>query len=141
MPPGVAKWARAQLSPLTLFVYVRCEPEPRSPTVRRILPVLLLAACVSDTDGGQVARTSSPHGLAPYMCQVFMKQALKSPSTSSFVADAGGAEQVDSVTWRAWGAVDAQNSFGAVLRSDFECRMRYEAANDRWELLSLTPGE
>ena len=109
--------------------------------MRRILPALLLAACVRESDGGQVARTSSPQDVAPYMCQVFMKQALKSPGTASFVTDAVGAEQLDSVTWRAWGAVDAQNSFGAVLRSDFECQMRYEAANDRWELLNLDAAE
>jgi hypothetical protein len=75
--------------------------------------------------------------LATGMCRAFVKQRLKSPSTAAFLPDAWIAERMDSTRFLVRGSVDAQNSFGATLRNRFTCDLRYHAASDRWEALSI----
>ncbi len=49
-------------------------------------------------------------------CEDRIKQLLKSPATAEFETDATG-----SGTWKVTGTVDSDNSFGASLRSSFQC--------------------
>lgn len=49
-------------------------------------------------------------------CEESIRQQLKSPSTAEFHSNASG-----SGTWTVIGTVDAQNSFGAKVRSSYQC--------------------
>jgi hypothetical protein len=74
------------------------------------------------------------------MSQTFMKRRLKAPSTAGFpwYSDSevsvfhrgGGVFQVKSY-------VDAQNSFGAKLRTHYLCELK-DNGHDSWSLISLT---
>jgi hypothetical protein len=114
----------------------------------------LIGSFSSDTGGGNQStspgtRTNAPTGENPgkieawVMAQEFVKDRLKSPSSANFggifsdyqsphdvVTDIGGGK----FRVRAW--VDAQNSFGAMIRTHFVCELEY-AGNDCWRLLSL----
>ena len=70
------------------------------------------------------------------IAQQFVKNALKSPSTASFgwqTADecVTGADSRGRYRVRGW--VDAQNSYGATMRSTFTVTVRYEGG-DKWIL-------
>lgn len=91
------------------------------------------------------------------MCQHFVKENLKAPSTADF---GGLFEDWEEATflnleltsslgvdvsqlrgpgvWVVTGKVDAQNEFGAMLRSDYVCVMDYESATDMWYLLDIS---
>lgn len=50
-------------------------------------------------------------------CQESVRNKLKSPSTAAF----SSTNATGSGTWTVSGKVDSQNSFGATVRSSFEC--------------------
>lgn len=74
------------------------------------------------------------------VCEKFAKQQLKAPSTASFdYGDVGQryvARQQSDGTFQVKGWVDAENSFGAHLRSAYSCVVRHDGA-DQWQLVSL----
>lgn len=80
---------------------------------------------------------------AEAMCYTFVRPRLKAPATAKFQYGAGSARQRpgDSLAWTASGAVDSENSFGALLRTRFECDLRYDPAADGWHLLDLRTDE
>jgi len=54
-------------------------------------------------------------------CQAAVKDLLKSPSTAKF----SNSEAVGSGgTWTATGYVESENSFGAMIRADFQCSIK-----------------
>jgi hypothetical protein len=59
---------------------------------------------------------------ATVACEGFVKDRLKAPSTAKFSAES--ATDNGDKTWTVTGSVDAQNSFGAALRSSFTCMLR-----------------
>lgn len=70
---------------------------------------------------------------ATRVCEDFVKERLKAPATADFsdldvTSDAG--------EYTVTGDVDAQNSFGAKLRSHFTCVVR--DSGDQWTLVSVT---
>lgn len=72
------------------------------------------------------------------MSQLFVEDALKAPSTAKFpvysedmVVDGGDGSFIVSAY------VDAQNSFGAMMRSNYVCIMQYDKATDEWALKGL----
>lgn len=52
-------------------------------------------------------------------CEARIEKLLKAPSTAEFDSDATG-----SGTWTVSGTVDSENSFGAMLRSNFQCTVK-----------------
>lgn len=77
------------------------------------------------------------------MAQNFVKDRLKSPATADF----GSAfsehqsyekcvEKTGKNTFTAKGWVDAQNAFGAKVRTDFVCKLRYDG-DDKWVLEAI----
>jgi len=70
---------------------------------------------------------------AQVVCRDFVRDRLKAPSTADFSdVDHTGSAPTFTVT----GNVDAENSFGAMLRMRFTCVV--EDAGDQWRLKSLT---
>ena len=53
----------------------------------------------------------------------FVKGQLKSPSTAEFEGGEEGVIQVNDTVFTVKGTVDSQNSFGAMLRANFSCRV------------------
>ncbi|GLZ79246.1 hypothetical protein Afil01_40530 [Actinorhabdospora filicis] len=66
-------------------------------------------------------------------CEGFVSQRLKAPATVSFV----NTTAVASVSgYRVVGEVDAQNSFGALIRTAYTCEVTRR--NGNWSLVSVT---
>ena len=78
------------------------------------------------------------------MAQHFVKDYLKAPGTARFPTmgwDSGiSVISLGLNEWnvRAW--VDAENSFGALIRNNFTCTLKY-VGNDNWQLEKLTLGD
>jgi len=94
--------------------------------------------------------------MAEVMCKEFVKDNLKSPATASFGGwfdDWDTARFLNNVdaealgidtskvsghgVWAVYGKVDAQNSFGALIRSEYLCIMEYQRSNDTWYLRDI----
>jgi hypothetical protein len=68
---------------------------------------------------------------AYYASQGFIKQQLLSPSTAEFEQTAEQAtEQLNDSTWAIDSYVDSQNTFGAMIRKRYVCRIEYHPSTD-----------
>lgn len=70
------------------------------------------------------------------MCETFVKRKLKAPASARFSGES--AVKVSSMEYTAAGSVDAENSFGALLRSTFACDLTYDAASQEWTARSVS---
>ncbi|WP_090187409.1 MULTISPECIES: hypothetical protein [unclassified Duganella] len=100
-----------------------------------VVLLLLLIASTAWADDHQAAKAA---------CQDFALRELKSPATARFEPVAEAAAQLstdkrwkgkpnvwDSISW-----VDSQNSYGAMLRSDFSCVIQ-KNIDGTWVLLDI----
>lgn len=74
--------------------------------------------------------------MAIVKAQRSIREQLKAPSTAKFPY---GYERVrcgDSCTFVILGIVDAQNSFGAMLRSEYRVKIAYRPEQEVWEVIS-----
>ncbi|MFJ3319377.1 hypothetical protein [Curtobacterium sp. NPDC086286] len=93
----------------TFFGWVCCGV----PVFGGLVIVILLA--ISAAFGG--GTSSSDNSVeAQIACENRIKDALKSPSSADFNDDVSG-----SGPYTVTGTVDSENSFGAMLRSNFQC--------------------
>ena len=110
-----------------------------------ILALTFLAFGSTDSEnGGGSSSSSAPDKISAWvMAQQFVKDNLKSPSSADFGSVFGDYQKPDNVVTdlgggkfqvNAW--VDAQNSFGAKIRTRFVCELQY-VGNDRWKLTSF----
>ena len=76
---------------------------------------------------------------AHVVCKDFVKDKLKSPSSADFpwVAASNVVTSLGNNRFRARSYVDAQNSFGAMLRSQYDCTVEYVPATKSWRLQNL----
>ena len=74
--------------------------------------------------------------VAEIMCQEFVKDRLKSPSSAEFSATTSGLGPQFVVT----GTVDSQNSFGAMMQNRFSCTVT-EDGDGGWSLVDLSLGD
>jgi hypothetical protein len=74
---------------------------------------------------------STPDQFNAYVdCQSFVKQNLKAPSTAEFPSISEATiVHTQSNQWSVSSYVDAQNSFGAPLRSTFDCQVSYNGTH------------
>ena len=76
---------------------------------------------------------------ASIMCEKFVKDRLKSPGSAEFASLLWDGIKVTKegkqYTMRSW--VDSQNSYGALIRTQFLCVVE-DVGNDQWKLLDLT---
>ncbi len=100
-----------------------------------VIFVCIAFSIMNNRDGGKTK--DDPKSNAWYTCRMFIEKYLKSPSTAKYqnyvtdgvVKDLGGSVY-EMVMW-----VDAQNSFGAQIRSNFYCKV--QDIGDSWKLLDL----
>ena len=108
-------------------------------TVAVVLCLFFLAS-VNSTSGTK-ENPANPIN-ASVMCEYYIKDRLKAPSTAKFapynklVISTYGKNQGVKDAFRVKGYVDAENSFGAMLRNNYTCDVQY-TGNDNWELINL----
>lgn len=66
---------------------------------------------------------------ARLICEGWVRDQLKAPSTARFV---DGTTTGGPTAYTVTGAVDAENSFGAKLRTDWTCDVEYREADQQW---------
>ena len=96
-------------------------------SVLSIVIFTILAFGSSDSDGS--GASSSEDLLAYNYAEDFVKKQLRSPSTAEF---AGLFEKRDHITkigtreYRIQSYVDSQNGFGAMIRSNWSCTIKFQ---------------
>lgn len=104
-----------------------------------IIVIIIVFVLLRQGEGSK-PRVYTPNAMdAAAMCQVFVKDRLKAPKTAEFEP----AYKASAVTtgsginsWLVKSYVDSENSFGAMVRTDYICKVKY-VGNDKWELLDL----
>lgn len=107
------------------------------------LIVIVIAIAVAATDSGGDSDGKPLDHAAAVMCEDFVKQRLKSPSTAHFpgVTDTDYAKTTTLSDTKPWkyqvtGVVDSQNGFGATVRSNYVCTVSTKD-NKTWTLEDL----
>jgi hypothetical protein len=112
-----------------------------------LLALLIIAACTAPETPApltwkEIRETElTPEEIQPpiFMCEEFVKDRLKAPRTAQFPRwfEYQFNRLIDpEYGYNIEGFVDSENSFGALVRSRFTCKVR-QATEERWELLSL----
>lgn len=85
----------------------------------------------------QLEANESAQSDAKWQCREFVKKTLKAPSTAEFQNyNDFSAYGTGNGPFEIIGYVDAQNSFGAKLRTQFTCKLFKSGSN--WELMNLS---
>lgn len=70
------------------------------------------------------------------MCEKFVSQKLKSPSTAEFCSSTDykilNNPKTTAGLWSLEGWVDSQNGFGAIIRTKFQIHLQYDIDTDLW---------
>lgn len=102
------------------------------PAMRRVLvgviAVAALAGCGTSETGQQVG--------AYRACERAVETSLKAPSTAEFPGFSAADITVTGDLYSVSAYVDAENSFGANVRTPFTCTLR--STGDNWELVDLS---
>jgi len=102
---------------------------------------LFVATCIccglwGDMGGGDGDR--EPDELDAYLaCQGFMNDRLRAPATAKYPLLTSVDWARESNVWGFEAYVDAENAFGAKLRTRFNCRVRWDAEAELWRLENL----
>ncbi|EKT4499561.1 hypothetical protein SL054_002241 [Flavobacterium psychrophilum] len=67
--------------------------------------------------------------------QIYIKSKLKSPATAEFEGGADGVTKVNDTTFTVIGTVDSQNSFGAMLRSNYSCKIIFHPKTETHDIV------
>lgn len=81
------------------------------------------------------ASPSREYREAVAQCEALVSDELRSPSSAVFESDVSSSGS----TWRVTGAVDSQNGFGAIVRTEFECSVTIEGDDVRALLTQVDP--
>ncbi len=125
--------------------------QSKNNTIRHFFSILVflifafLAVGSTDSENGKPRdpnawKSEDNKSMAYIMMEDFVKRDLKSPSTAEFPGVFDG--KLDHVTalgnqsYRIVSYVDAQNSFGAMLRIKFVGEIK-QISDDEWQLISL----
>lgn len=114
----------------------------RSILTRLVLSAVVLSffaiLAIGSSDSGSNSPAPSHDEISAYtMCQQFTEERLKAPSTAKWPWGASDATtHLGDGRYRVRTHVDAQNSFGAMIRSQVDCTVRY-VGGDKWQLEAL----
>jgi len=98
-----------------------------------------LVGCISTTTPAKPKTVDQIDEIDAFsMAEYYVKQYLKAPGSAKFQLPAEGANVVNlgNGEWHVVAYVDAQNSFGALLRNNYDCTVKY-TGNDSWQLEKL----
>jgi hypothetical protein len=104
-----------------------------------LVALVVFAAVFALVIFGRLPAASPDESAACAMSQTFVRQNLKAPSTATFPA---WSDDTCTVTrrnhiWVVRSYVDAQNSFGAMLRTPYTVEMTYSSSRDTWTLTDI----
>jgi len=102
------------------------------------LALTLLVAAVAFFSSRPPESNSEPRHdskTAIIMAESFVKDRLKAPSTADFPFDKQEAEFISDNTYEVRGVVDSQNSFGAMIRTEYRCTLQVDGK--KWNLLEI----
>lgn len=111
-------------------------------SVKVLIGVLVLFFVISKMTGVTSTNTCEDKTRAWIEAKDFVTMALKAPSTADFASR--GESRINYLgdcKHEVMGYVDAQNSFGAKIRSEYDATVQYNKANDRWLLLNIKIGQ
>lgn len=113
--------------------------EPREQTrrdLKRGLGVLIVLGIL--WVGGRSGERSPDHSsMAGVMCEKFVKDRLRAPSTAKFPLLSDAIDSLGSGRYRVRSHVDAQNGFGATIRSEYVCETNTADAGEHWWPVSV----
>lgn len=66
--------------------------------------------------------------------QIYIKSKLKSPVSAEFEGGVGGVVKINDTTFTVIGTVDSQNGFGALLRSNYSCKVIFHPKTDTHDI-------
>lgn len=108
--------------------------QPSGDKKRNPWPWILVAGCVvigaisagyAITAGGDDEYQSNTSYEAIAQCEAAIEERLKAPATADFNSTATG-----DGTWTVIGTVDAENGFGAMIRSSYQCSVIIDEEED-----------
>lgn len=107
-------------------------------TIAAFVALALVAACcvggiVIATSGDKDGKPADQSIDAAVMCEDFVKKQLKAPASAKFSDEK--TTKVSDAEYVTTGAIDSQNSFGAMLRSHFRCDLT--VSGDTWTSKSV----
>lgn len=98
---------------------------------------ILLTIIMSAVERGKSGSTADMEWEAAFQCQQYAKSMLKAPATASFLAIRSQEKRaLPNNKYRVRAYVDAQNSFGALIRNHYTCEIAHQGG-DRWAVTSL----
>lgn len=121
----------------------------KGPTTINTVPGLIAIVLVSGfgiwrMSGETESQKKTNHVSAYVQCQGLVKERLRAPATADFPFAEYTSWDMGNDTWVVKSYVDSQNGFGAMLRSNWHCKVQY-VGNDplsrsSWKLLALEIG-
>jgi len=102
-----------------------------------IVIVIAVISIISSLGGDSEPKPEHDEAAAAIRAQYYVQEQLKSPGSAKFAP--GGQQMVlhlgdGRYLVEAW--VDSQNSFGALIRTEYSCNLKY-IGDDKWELEDL----
>lgn len=104
-------------------------------SARRLVAVIAVLVCIVAAFAYLNARPQAqtdPAQAAYYTAQKAVEKALKAPATAQFstplVDRSAGYRTLGDGRYEAWGYVDSENSFGAMIRSEWRVVLRREGS-------------
>lgn len=68
------------------------------------------------------------------VCRTFVERRLRSPASADYNDENGN--HVQGAVWLVTGTVDSDNAFGAAMRNNYTCKVRF-TGDDNWRLVAL----
>lgn len=102
-----------------------------------VLVIFVVAGLWAALSGN--SEPKGPDGLDAYvMSQIFVEKQLKSPSTAKFPTfEDSMVIPLGDNRFKISSYVDAQNSFGAMVRTPYTCIVKHTGEGDKWRLESI----
>ena len=118
---------------------------PTAKTLMIIAAIALISLCLIQfmgTNGGGSGGSTKPDEGdatgAALICREFVKDNLKAPTTAKFPSTSEAViEKMATNLFEVRSYVDSENSFGAMIRTNYSCQVRYKG-KDYWNLVDLS---
>lgn len=105
-----------------------------------VLMPLLVAFC-TDTPEVKAQKMCENETQAFLVSKEFVKKRLRSPSTAEFpflpISEGVSVHYLGDCKHAVWGYVDAQNAFGATIRSRYYAQVQNIKSTDEWKWLNI----
>jgi hypothetical protein len=112
------------------------------PGVKALIVVLVISGIIVliNLTGSDKKTVTEPDNIELVsMAEVFVKKNLKAPSTAEFCSvREARINKLGNHEYEVRGYVDAQNIFGAMLRSNYYVKMRHNQAQENYNLLNIS---